>query len=100
MGFGCIATFDVPGLGICLVAGPIIFALNSEGTGGPADSLGSALIAIGIAECEAERYGEKIKRGQILISAPMVNLLDMSATSDLLAKAGAEDIRTTIDGSA
>lgn len=53
-----------------------------------------ALIAMGIPELEAKRYGRRIAEGNLLISVHATTLDDMDRAKDILDRAGTQDIST------
>lgn len=65
-GLGVLA---IPGLGAFIAAGPIMAALSGLAIGAATGGIVGGLIGMGLPEDEARRYGDKVQRGNYLISA-------------------------------
>jgi hypothetical protein len=95
-GFASIGALAIPGAGLFVAAGPIIFALSGAIAGGAGGGgLSGALVGMGISESEAGRYESKIKEGNILISVHTGNPADITLAKAIFREAGAQCICTT-----
>lgn len=92
-----IGSLAIPGVGPFIAAGPIMGALSGAAVGAAAGSLTGALVGLGIPEYEAKRYEGKIKGGNVLISVHTENSDELSKAEDILERAHAEDISSTIE---
>jgi hypothetical protein len=90
-----LGTIAIPGLGILLVAGPIVAALAGVGAGGAAGGIIGALAGMGIPEYEAKRYEGRVKKGGVLMSVHCDTSAAVSRAEELLKGTGAEDISST-----
>ena len=94
-----VATGVLPGLGALLVAGPLAAALGLTGTaataaagamtGAAAGGLVGALVGLGVSEREAKVYEERVRLGNILITA---RSSDPIGVQEIFIKHGAEEI--------
>lgn len=95
-----VANGILPGIGTLFVAGPIAGALGLAGgvattaagamTGAMAGGFVGALMSMGVDEAEAKIYEERIKNGEILISAQSD---ETTVVRDIFNKYGAQEIR-------
>jgi hypothetical protein len=90
-----LGTLAIPGLGILLVAGPIVATLAGVGAGGAAGGIIGALVGLGIPEYEAKRYEGQVKNGGVLMSIHCDTSDAISRAKDILKGTGAEDISST-----
>jgi hypothetical protein len=88
-GIGALA---IPGLGPFIAAGPIMAALSGAAVGGAAGGLVGALIGMGIPEHEAKQYESSVKEGRALISVQSDSADETRRATDILERAGAEQI--------
>jgi hypothetical protein len=63
-----LAALALPGIGLALVAGPIVAALTGAGVGAVAGGLVGVLMDAGVPEEDAQTYAEAIRRGGTLVS--------------------------------
>jgi len=91
-GIGLLA---IPGVGPFIAAGPIMAALSGIAVGAAAGGLAGGLIGLGIPEIEAKRYEDKIKGGNILISAHAETSEEIKKAKEIFENAGATDITST-----
>jgi hypothetical protein len=91
-GIGLLA---IPGVGPFIAAGPIMAALSGIAVGAAAGGLAGGLIGLGIPEIEAKRYEDKIKGGNILISAHAETSEEINKAKEIFENAGATDITST-----
>lgn len=91
-GIGLLA---IPGLGPFLAAGPIMAALSGMAVGAAVGGVTGALIGMGIPEIEAKRYEDKVKNGNILISAQSEDSAAIARAKEIFRSAGATDITST-----
>jgi hypothetical protein len=92
-----IGSLAIPGVGPFIAAGPIMGALSGAAVGAAAGSLTGAMVGLGIPEYEAKRYEGKIRGGNVLISVHTENSDELSKAEDILERAHAEDISSTIE---
>ena len=89
----------LPGLGALIVAGPLAAALGftsvaatavaGAATGAATGGLIGALSHLGVSDTDTNLYEALIRKGEILVVANTEHLV----TKDILAKAGAEEVR-------
>lgn len=91
-GIGLLA---IPGLGPFIAAGPIMAALSGMAVGAAVGGVTGALIGMGIPEIEAKRYEDKIKNGNILISAQSEDSAEIARAKEIFKSAGATDITSS-----
>ena len=91
-GIGALA---IPGVGPFIAAGPIMAALSGMAVGAAVGGVAGALVGMGIPEIEAKRYENKVKDGNILISAHSENGKEVDRAKDIFKAAGASDIAST-----
>lgn len=96
-GIGALA---IPGLGPFIAAGPIMAALAGMGAGAAVGSVGGALIGFGIPEYEAKRYEGQVRSGAFLISVHCDDSNWTKSASDILKRAGAQDVSSTAESAA
>jgi len=96
-GIGLLA---IPGLGPFIAAGPIMAALSGMAVGAAVGGVTGALIGMGIPEIEARRYEDKVKNGNILISAQSDDSAEIARAKEIFKNAGATDITSTSTKSA
>lgn len=96
-GIGMLA---IPGVGPLIAAGPIMASLSGIAVGAAAGGLAGALIGLGIPEIEAKRYEDKIRGGNILISAHAETSEEVKKAKEIFENAGASDITSTSEKSA
>jgi hypothetical protein len=84
-----IGTLVIPGVGPFIAAGPIMAALAGAGAGAAAGGLTGALIGMGMPEYEAKQYEEKMKGGNILISAHTEDGAERTRVKEIFKNAGA-----------
>jgi hypothetical protein len=90
-----IGSLAIPGIGPFIAAGPIMAALSGAAIGAAVGGLAGGLIGLGIPELEAKRYEDKIRKGNILISAHADDANEIKVAKEIFSAAGAEDICTT-----
>jgi hypothetical protein len=95
-GIGALA---IPGVGPLIAAGPIMAALSGAAVGATVGGIAGGLIGLGIPEFEAKRYEERVKGGNILMSAHAENGDMTKRIKGIFKTAGAEDISTTSEKS-
>jgi hypothetical protein len=91
-GIGALA---VPEFGPLIAAGPILAALTGSAVAGTIGEITGALVEMGIPECEAKRYEEKLKTGHLLISVHAEDFTETERAKQIFKAAGAEDIATS-----
>lgn len=96
-GIGLLA---IPGVGPFIAAGPIMAALSGMAVGAAVGGVAGALVGMGIPEIEAKRYEDKIKGGNILISAHSETSAEISRAKEIFTAEGATDISSTSEKSA
>ncbi|HLP17174.1 MAG TPA: DUF3341 domain-containing protein, partial [Bacteroidota bacterium] len=79
-GIGALA---IPGIGPFIAAGPIMAALSGAAIGATVGGVAGGLIGLGIPELEAKRYEDKLKKGNILISAHADNSDEISMAKEI-----------------
>ena len=82
----------IPGLGPFIAAGPIMAALSGLAVGATVGGVGGALIGLGVPELEAKRYENKVKDGNILISAHANSHEEVKIAKRIFKDADASDI--------
>jgi hypothetical protein len=95
-----VANGVLPGLGTLFVAGPVAAALGLGGvaattaagalTGAAAGGILGALTGMGVRDEDAKMYEERVKGGDILVTAKTND----TAAIDAMTKYGAEEVRT------
>src|SRR5438067_11826175 len=90
----------IPGVGPLIAAGPIMAALSGAAVGAATGGVVGGLIGLGIPEIEAERYEEKLKKGNYLIAVHTDKSEDVDRAKKIFKTAGAEDISTVSEASA
>jgi uncharacterized membrane protein len=95
------ATGVLPGIGTVLAAGPLVEAIGLTGaiggtvsgalTGGVAGGLVGALSGWGLSKTDANKYSDRIKEGEVLVS---VHGYEDRNIEDILSECGATDIRS------
>lgn len=85
-------TLTLPGVGVLLAAGPALAALSGVAAGAAAGGLTGALIAMGLPESEADRAGQRVSEGRILISVATRAADQEAIVEDVFEKHGATDI--------
>jgi len=96
-GIGLLA---IPGLGPFIAAGPIMAAPSGMAVGAAVGGITGALVGMGIPEIEAKRYEDKIKGGNILISAHSESSTEVTRAKEIFKNAGATDITSSSSGHA
>lgn len=84
----------IPGLGPFIAAGPIMAALSGMAVGATVGGVGGALVGLGVPELEAKRYENKVKDGNILISAHAEGQDQVKAAKRIYEDCHATDIAT------
>lgn len=97
MGIGALA---IPGCGPFIAAGPIMSALAGAGVGGTVGGIAGALIGMGIPECNAKRYEDRVKDGGILLSVHSDDSDWTRRAKGILRRTGAQDISSTGESAA
>lgn len=87
----------VPGVGPFIAAGPIFAALSGIAVGAAVGGIAGALIGMGIPEIEAKRYEDRIRGGNILISAHSTNAAEIRKAKDIFERANASDIGSSAE---
>ncbi len=82
----------IPGLGPFIAAGPIMAALSGIAVGATMGGVAGALIGLGVPEIEAKRYENKVKDGNILISAHAATHDDAQIAKRIFKDCKASDI--------
>ncbi len=95
-GIGALA---IPGVGPFIAAGPIMAALSGAAVGATAGGIVGGLIGLGIPEIEAKRYEEKLKKGNYLIAARVLDGDQGDRVEKIFKEAGAEDVSTISEAS-
>jgi hypothetical protein len=93
---GWIAAFTglaIPGVGVFLVAGPLLGML----AGGAAGGAVGLLVGLGIPEDKAKLYEDRLKKGGILLSVHVKDLSQTDRARQIFQQTGATDIATTSD---
>lgn len=90
----------IPGVGPFIAAGPIMAALSGMGVGAAVGGITGALVGMGIPELEAKKYEDKVKGGNILISAHAENGDEVKTAKKIFEDAGATDIGSTSEKAA
>jgi hypothetical protein len=88
-----------PGVGPLLAFGPILGALTGAGMGGAAGGVVGTFIGVGIPKHKADYLQDVVKKGGILVSVHVEEIKLRSFAHDILKKAGAEDISSSMHGS-
>ncbi len=96
-GIGLLA---IPGVGPFIAAGPIMGALSGLGVGAAVGGIAGALVGLGIPELEAKRYEDKVKNGNILISAHAETSDASKRAKEIFESCGATDIGSTSEKAA
>jgi hypothetical protein len=87
-----IGALTIPGLGVFIVAGPIVAALAGLGAVGAVGGVLGALVGLGIPEYEAKRYEGRIREGGVLLSVHCDNGDWVKRAKDILKTAGGQYI--------
>jgi hypothetical protein len=82
----------IPGVGLAIVAGPIIGALTGAVAGGVTGGVVAALIDSGVSKEEAPYYAEGVRRGGTLITVQAADA-DASRARDILSRHSAVNIK-------
>lgn len=96
-GIGALA---IPGIGPLVAAGPLMAALSGIGAGGTIGSILGALIGAGIPEKEAQHYENRVKEGNILLSACAHDENQAKRILDILQQKGAKNISISTETAA
>ncbi|MBX9691802.1 MAG: hypothetical protein K2Z81_05415 [Cyanobacteria bacterium] len=94
-----IRRLTLPGIGPCVVAGPLIAALGGEALGTTAGVLINGLVDLGIPAVEAKGYAEKLGGGSILLSVQTGKDYENTRVVEILKTGGAKDINRTSEES-
>ena len=89
-----VVALAVPGLGIAIVAGPIVAGLTGAVAGAFTGGIIGALVKSGVPEDEAPYYAEGIRRGGTLIS---VHTSDTLNAQDIMNRHGSVNIHERIE---
>jgi hypothetical protein len=92
-----IGVVDIPSLGSCIAAGPILVALAATATNGVATGLRQTLRRMGLPEFEARRSDAKVKGGNLLISVHVDSVEDQKRAVVIFDAAYAVDVCTTCE---
>lgn len=84
-----LAALTIPGIGLAIVAGPIVAGLTGMLTGAVTGGVVGALVKSGVPEDEAPYYAEGIRRGGTLIS---IETTDTLRAEDIMNRRGAINI--------
>jgi len=95
-----VGSLAIPGMGPLIAAGPILAALSGAAAGAAAGGLAGALVGMGIPELEAKQYEGKIKGGNILISVHTEDGRERKLASEILEKAGGENVKVATESKA
>lgn len=87
-----IGSLALPGLGMFIVAGPLVAALSGSAVGGALGLLVGALIGLGLPEYEAKKYESMIKKGHVLLCVHTYDTNQLDLAEEILQKEGATDI--------
>jgi hypothetical protein len=90
-----IDSLDIPGLGHCIAAGPIMIELSRTPKADQVEDLIDALIGVGIPAHEAKHYQAKIKAGRTLIAVNTATAETRDAANTIFQQAEAEDISSS-----
>ena len=96
-GIGALA---IPGLGMFVVAGPIMAMLGGIGVGSVLGGITGALVGMGTPEYEAKRYEGRIRKGGILLSVHCDDSDWVKSARAILDQTGAEDVSATTEARA
>lgn len=96
-GIGLLA---IPGVGPFIAAGPIAASLSGLAVGATVGGITGALVGMGIPEIEAKRYEDKVKGGNILISAHTDDSDEVDAAEEIFKRENATDISKSSEASA
>jgi hypothetical protein len=88
-----IPALAVPGLGLLLIAGPLLGAFSGAVAGGAV----GVFVGAGIPEDEAKLYEERLKKGGVLVSAHAGTTEDADRARNILQRTGATDIAATYE---
>jgi hypothetical protein len=95
-GIGALA---IPGLGPFIAAGPLMAALSGAAAGAAVGGVTGALVGLGIPELEAKAYEGKLRGGNVLIAAHVVDGDQENRAREVLRREGAHDISSTSEAS-
>jgi hypothetical protein len=90
-GIGALA---IPGLGPFIAAGPIMAGLSGIAAGAAVGGISGALVGLGIPEYEAKMYEDRLKAGNILVSAHVQNDAEHKLALEDFNSAGVKHVST------
>lgn len=90
----------IPGLGPLIAAGPIMASLSGIAAGAAVGSIAGALVGMGIPEIQAKQYEEKVRSGNILISAHCADAKCEKRAKEVYEANRATDITTASESKA
>lgn len=93
-GLGVLA---IPGLGAFIAAGPLMAAISGLAIGAATGGIVGGLIGFGLPETEAQRYADKVKRGNYLISAHAAGTTQIQRAREIFEVEQAGDISIVDD---
>jgi hypothetical protein len=88
-GIGALA---IPGLGPFIAAGPIMGTLAGLGAGAATGGVIGALMGMGVPEYEAKAYEERLKKGEVFVSARCESPDRMNIAKEILQRCGGEGV--------
>ncbi|MEO8395726.1 MAG: hypothetical protein ABI700_22215, partial [Chloroflexota bacterium] len=88
-----LAALMIPGIGLAIVAGPLVAGLTGAVAGAVTGGIVGALVKSGVAEDEAPYYAEGIRRGGTLVS---LQTSDTLRAEDIMNRYGAINIHERI----
>lgn len=88
------AALTIPGIGLAIVAGPIVAGLTGAVAGAVTGGIVGALVKSGIPEDDAPYYAESIRRGATLVS---VETSDILRAQDIMHRQGSINIHERIN---
>jgi hypothetical protein len=96
-----LASLMVPGFGIIMAAGPLAWAIGgaagATAAGAVAGGVFGGLRDIGIEEKYARTYEERLRGGDVLLTASLPTMVSNDRVLEVLAEHGAEDVSLTQD---
>jgi hypothetical protein len=96
-----LASLMVPGFGLIMAAGPLAWAIGgaagATAAGAVAGGVYGGLRDLGIEESHASTYEERVRSGDVLLTAALPVSMTEERVLDVLAEHGAEDVSITED---
>jgi len=91
-----LAAMAVPGVGMVVVAGPLLAALGGAGIGAVAGGLIGALTDVGVPEEDAHYYAEGVRRGDAVVTVRANTAADADRARNIMNDNGAVDIAARV----